>query len=77
MATISARIDDELKEQAEDVTARIGISLSSAITIFLKQFVARGGFPFDVTVPPAKVGGTSESPINGLILFGDDEEEDY
>ncbi len=51
MATVSTRIDDNVKNEAEYVADEIGISLSTAINIFLKRFVAENGFPFDVTVP--------------------------
>lgn len=53
MATISARVDDQLKIQAESVADAIGIPLSTAINIFLKRFSADRGFPFDVVAPAA------------------------
>lgn len=51
MATISARVDDQLKANAERVAEAIGIPLSTAINIFLKRFAAEQGFPFDVVAP--------------------------
>lgn len=48
MATISARIDEQLKARAEEVADSIGIPLSSAINIFLRRFVVENGFPFEV-----------------------------
>ena len=48
MVTISARVDESLKGNAEDIAKDIGVSLSTAITVFLKRFVAARGFPFDV-----------------------------
>ena len=48
MATVSARIDDQLKVRAEEVADSIGIPLSSAINIFLRRFIVEKGFPFDV-----------------------------
>lgn len=48
MATISARVDDQLKEEADRVADAIGISLSTAINIFLKRFSVERGFPFEV-----------------------------
>ena len=53
MATISARVDDQLKAEAESVADAIGISLSTAINIFLRRFSANRGFPFDVVAPSA------------------------
>lgn len=48
MANISARIDDQLKVSAEKIADSIGIPLSTAINIFIKRFIAEGGFPFEV-----------------------------
>lgn len=48
MATISSRVDTELKMRAEAVADSIGLSLSSVITVFLKRFVEEQGFPFAV-----------------------------
>lgn len=60
MATVSTRLDDELKRQAETVADLIGIPLSTAINVFLKRFVAENGFPFDVVAPSS---GTLIDPI--------------
>ncbi len=46
--TFTMRIDDALKEEAEDVFDDIGLNLSSAITCFLKKCVAVGGMPFQL-----------------------------
>lgn len=51
MAVISARIDDEVKREAEEIANSIGLSLSTVINIFLNRFIAEEGFPFNVTVP--------------------------
>ena len=41
----------EAHESAGRVLARIGVSTSDAITMFLRQVVMRQGMPFDVAVP--------------------------
>lgn len=51
MATISTRVDDKTKNEAEYVANEIGISLSTAINIFLKRFISNNGFPFNVVAP--------------------------
>ena len=50
-STVSVRIDSELKEQAEGILKELGISVSSAFTMFYKQVVLKNGIPFDVTLP--------------------------
>ena len=51
MATVSTRVDDRVKADAESVADAIGLPLSTAVNIFLKRFAAEGGFPFDVSIP--------------------------
>ena len=53
-AFLNARIDPDLKAQAEDVLAGVGVSASQAITMFYRQVVLRRGLPFDVCIPNAE-----------------------
>jgi DNA-damage-inducible protein J len=50
MAQVSIRVNDQLKEQADNLFSRLGMSLSGAVNIFLTQSVRRGGLPFAVTL---------------------------
>ena len=47
-------LDPELKRSAQDLYADLGLDLSTAVTIFLKQSLRVGGIPFPVvrTDPP-------------------------
>ena len=45
------RIEKQLKEQANALFANLGLDMSSAVTIFLRQCVLRGGLPFSVELP--------------------------
>ena len=51
MAQINFRIEDDLKTEADYILDRIGISMSSALNIFIRQLIARRGIPFEVRVP--------------------------
>ena len=53
MATVptQVRIDEELKKQSMELFAQLGIDMSSAMNMFLKQYVMRGGLPFAVEIP--------------------------
>ena len=49
------RIDPTLRAQSEALFGELGMSLGTAINVFLKKSVRVGGFPFDVTLEsPAK-----------------------
>ena len=52
MANLNIRVDDTLKQQAELIFSDIGISLSAATTIFLKQVVRCNGIPFELRADP-------------------------
>ena len=52
MAQISLRIEDEVKKMAEQDCADIGMSLSTAINIYLKKLGRERRIPFEVAVDP-------------------------
>ncbi|HBP37429.1 MAG TPA: type II toxin-antitoxin system antitoxin, RelB/DinJ family [Clostridiales bacterium] len=45
---LNIRLDDELKKEAEHLFTDIGLSMTAAITLFLKQSVSYGGIPFKI-----------------------------
>ena len=49
---IRSRIEPELKEEAQDILSRVGLNVSDAIRLFLRQVVAARGLPFDVREIP-------------------------
>lgn len=53
-ASIYARIDPELKDQAEAILSALGIPVSNAIDMFFKQIVLQRGLPFEVRLPYEK-----------------------
>lgn len=52
MANLNIRVDDTLKQQAELIFSELGISLSAATTMFLKQVVRYNGIPFELRADP-------------------------
>jgi DNA-damage-inducible protein J len=52
---ITARVEPKLKASAGRVLSKIGVSMSDAITMFLRQVVLRQGMPFDVRIPNARI----------------------
>ncbi len=47
------RLEPGLKEQAEAVLSQLGLPMSNAIDLFLKQVVLQQGLPFPVRLPYA------------------------
>lgn len=48
MAQINFRIDDETKRQAEALFADMGLTMSGAITVFIRQSINEQALPFKV-----------------------------
>ena len=46
---VNIRMDKELKEQAETLFANLGMNMSTAFNVFVRQAVRTGGIPFDIT----------------------------
>lgn len=53
-ANLYARIEPDVKEQAEAILATLGIPASNAINMFYKQIILQRGLPFDVKIPSAR-----------------------
>lgn len=45
------RIDSSVKNQANELFNELGMDMSSAVNIFLRQCILRGGLPFKVEIP--------------------------
>jgi DNA-damage-inducible protein J len=59
---IHARIDPKLKQSAERVFSKIGITTTEAIRLFLKQVELHKGLPFSVAIPnPQTVAAMREA----------------
>lgn len=67
------RLEPGLKEQAEAVLGQLGIPVSNAVNIFLKQVVMQRGIPFDVKLPATKPLGAAsltEKELNAELEKG-------
>ncbi len=51
MPTIQFRIDEATKAQSNAIFKHLGITMSDAINMFLRQSILRGGLPFELTIP--------------------------
>jgi addiction module RelB/DinJ family antitoxin len=68
MPTIQFRTDDKTKAASTALFDRLGITMSEAINLFLRQSIMRGGIPFTLTVPPNHE--TSGPETKGLRFAG-------
>ena len=72
-ANLYARIEPDVKEQAESILNTLGIPASNAINMFYKQIILNKGLPFDVKIPsarPVSVAELSEAELNAELEKG-------
>lgn len=71
---IYTRIEPEIKEEAEAILNQLGIPMSNAINLFLRQVVLQRGIPFSMKLPPADVplclGNLSKEQISEELEKG-------
>ena len=72
-SNVFARVEPELKEQAEQVLAQLGIPMSNAIGMFLRQVVLQQGIPFEMKLPkkaPLAYGSLTKEQFDAEIERG-------
>ena len=53
-ANLYIRVEPKVKEDAEAILSQLGIPMSNAVGVFLKQIVLHRGLPFGVVLPALK-----------------------
>ena len=67
----SVRMDGDIKKQCEALYGELGINLTTAINVFLRQSLRVGGFPFDVRLDqPNKESGAHRQRSFREALLG-------
>lgn len=46
---VNIRVDEELKKQTEVLLSEMGLNMTTAVNIFLRQVLRTGGIPFEIT----------------------------
>ncbi len=59
-ANLYARIEPEVKDQAESILEALGVPVSNAISMFYKQIILQRGLPFEVKLPAPPVPDMSQ-----------------
>ena len=74
-SAVYARIDTNLKDNAESILSQLGISPSSAIQMFYSQIVLKKGMPFELKLPSSKplaVGAMTREELDAELQKGVD-----
>lgn len=73
-ANLYARIEPEVKKEAESILSALGIPASNAINMFYKQIILNNGLPFAVKIPtgvkPVNVAEQTEEEFNAELEKG-------
>ena len=72
-ANLYARIEPDVKEQAESILSTLGIPASNAINMFYKQIILQRVLPFEVKIPsarPVDISALSEAEFHEELEKG-------
>ena len=75
-SNVFARVEPEIKDQAERILNQLGIPMSNAIGLFLRQIIMQRGIPFDLKLPariPPAIGAMSAAELNAELQKGYDD----
>jgi DNA-damage-inducible protein J len=65
-ATTHARMDPEIKREAERIIKDMGLSISAAHEMFYRQIIAHQGLPFDLRIPNKETLAAIEEARQGI-----------
>lgn len=72
-SNVAARVEPEIKEQAEAILAKLGISVSGGINMFYRQIILWQGLPFRPSVPtrrPLSLGEMTREEFDEKMARG-------
>jgi len=64
-AYVQARIDPQVKADAQAVLAKLGVSMSDAIGFYFRQIVLRQAIPFELKIPNELTAETLDKSDRG------------
>ena len=72
-ANVFTRVEPSIKEQAEEILDQLGIPMSNAVGMFLRQVVLQRGIPFEMKLPanaPTAFGSLTKEQFDAEINKG-------
>jgi DNA-damage-inducible protein J len=76
-ANLSVRVDAELKKDVETCLDEMGLNMSTAINMYLKQIVKRRAIPFTVSANPVPNKETLAAIEEGMRIANDPNVKGY
>lgn len=68
-STVSARVENNIKNEAEDILKQLGVPVSVVINSLYRQIIYRHGIPFPLTVPsePKTMDTMSDAALDDML----------
>lgn len=69
-ASVITRVDPKIKEQAENVLTQLGISMGTAMEIYLRQIALQRKIPFEISLPvkePIVLSNLTDEEFNAMM----------
>ena len=68
-STVSARVENNIKNEAEEVLQKLGVPVSVVINSLYRQIIYHHGVPFSFTVPadPKTIDTISKTEFNAML----------
>ena len=65
-STVSARVELDVKTEAEDILQKLGVPVSVVINSLYRQIIYRHGVPFSLTIPtePVTIDNMSDAELD-------------
>ncbi len=76
-SVVHVRVNEELKSNVEDILKDLGLSMSYAINMYLKQIESKRGIPFDVVLESEEKIKEIETLAKAINLTGGKEVSKY
>lgn len=70
--SMTVRTNKEIKQQAQEIFSELGMDMSTAINVFLRQTIRYHGFPFELTLetPNETTQKAMRDAENGMDIYG-------
>ena len=66
-ATVSCRIEEDIKVQAEEILDQLGLPVSIVIGSLYRQIIDKGGIPFSLTIRKDDNFGYTDEELNAKL----------
>ena len=68
-STVSARVENNVKIEAEDILQKLGVPVSVVINSLYRQIIYHHGLPFSLTIPsePRTIDAMSDAELDAKL----------